>query len=1028
MLVKDRFTSEARAGIRLLSALSCVMVLSVVSIWPPVEAADDQALDDYNLAVGLYKQERWELATDAFTGFLKKHPKHAKAQFASLYLGLTQVNLKQFEPARKTLREFAKQYPNSTNLSDARYRIAECSYLLGDLKAANSEFTEFLQKHPEDTLNEWALPYLADIQLQLGDAQSALKTYQQAEKKYPDGALQADVAFGLARAYDMVGKKDEAYKRYKDVAADETDLWAPKAQHLLATLDFQAGRYADAAAGYLDLIKRFPESLSAASARLNAGFAYFQAGDFRSAIEQFDQAAREPDQQVTASYWKGVSYRQLNEYKAAAEVLQNAFNANPQSELADQILYQWADCELRQGDNKAALQHFLQLTDGWPKSELADDSLHFAAESALSLGQLDLARKLIERFAKQFPDSGLRLHADLLEGRLLANSGKPADLTQAIAIFRKVLQQTTLDETRELTRFHLARALAQSGANQEALDVARPLVEQVRKEGKDSPLIDTLILVATTELALKNYDAASQAATDYLTLYSDGPQAEQAIATRALAEAHQGDQTKAQFNLTMLGNRFPKSDVLARTTHQVAEIAYNTKKWDWSAELFGQLAKQGKASPYHVLGLSGLGWSRRELKQHAAAAEAFEELVRDDPKNELAAESAYLWGNSLEEAGEANSALAAYAKAFEAYSDSRHGYLAGLQRARLLSRQDRIEEADKAYESLLKAFPKLENRDRLLDEWALLNYEAERFERSDEIFRRLIKDEPTSPLANNARLSLAESDLLAGRIEPAEKEFRDLATSASSDALVKSVALYRLIDISVEREDWKSVEQLARRLLTEFPESPHADFAKLNQADALLRAGQLEEARKQLHELKETENQQSRQAVWFPRVWVLLAEAELRAKNYDAVFATVDNFEKELPESPLLYQAWEIVGRAHKNRAEFTEAREAFQKVISDTSGRRTPTAAKSQFLMAETYLVEKNYQAALLEYLKVDIQYDYPEWRAPAKFQTGMCHEALMEWPKAAKTYQDLIKTFPDSEFAPKASERLKAIASKLK
>ena len=133
----------------------------------PAAVSADKALDDYNLAVGLYKQDRWKLASDSFRKFIKGSPRHAKTPFARLYLGLALVNQKKHGEARQVLRGFVRSYPKSKNLSDALYRVGECSYLLDDLKAAEGELGAFLKSYPKHELAEWGLPYLADVKLRL---------------------------------------------------------------------------------------------------------------------------------------------------------------------------------------------------------------------------------------------------------------------------------------------------------------------------------------------------------------------------------------------------------------------------------------------------------------------------------------------------------------------------------------------------------------------------------------------------------------------------------------------------------------------------------------------------------------------------------------------------------------------------------------------------------------------------------------------------------------------------------------------
>ena len=53
-------------------------------------------------------------------------------------------------------------------------------------------------------------------------------------------------------------------------------------------------------------------------------------------------------------------------------------------------------------------------------------------------------------------------------------------------------------------------------------------------------------------------------------------------------------------------------------------------------------------------------------------------------------------------------------------------------------------------------------------------------------------------------------------------------------------------------------------------------------------------------------------------------------------------------------------------------------------------------------------------------LQYDYPEWQAPAWLLAGKCDEALKRWNGAKKSYQKLIAEHPESEYAGEARERL--------
>jgi tetratricopeptide (TPR) repeat protein len=166
---------------------------------------------------------------------------------------------------------------------------------------------------------------------------------------------------------------------------------------------------------------------------------------------------------------------------------------------------------------------------------------------------------------------------------------------------------------------------------------------------------------------------------------------------------------------------------------------------------------------------------------------------------------------------------------------------------------------------------------------------------------------------------------------------------------------------------------------------------------------------------------------WFPSVWVMLAETQWRLKAYDAVAETVAEFRAWDPRSPVLYQADEILGRSFKSQAKWVEARAAFERVLKDPHGKLSETAAKSQFLLADTYFWEKNYQTALKEYLKVDILYKFPELQAAALYQAGVCHEELNNWKEAARTYDEVLRRFPNDKNADTARKQVIAVRKRL-
>ena len=82
-----------------------------------------------------------------------------------------------------------------------------------------------------------------------------------------------------------------------------------------------------------------------------------------------------------------------------------------------------------------------------------------------------------------------------------------------------------------------------------------------------------------------------------------------------------------------------------------------------------------------------------------------------------------------------------------------------------------------------------------------------------------------------------------------------------------------------------------------------------------------------------------------------------------------------------------------------------------------------AQWMIGESFFHQKNYEAALREYLRLEILYAYPTWQAGALLQAGKCRQQLGEAKEAADLYQRILKNYPNTTFAGEAAQRLKGL-----
>ena len=1012
--------------------LAVILAATPIAVFSQAAIGQTPALpEDYRFAAGLYKQQRWDLAADAFRQFIKKYPNHERVPYARLYLGMTLVNGDHLADARQVLREYARDYPRSKSLPDALYRVGECSYLLDDLKAADAEFQQFLTQYPQHELAEWALPYLADTKLRLKQPEAARDLFKKALAQYPQSRLTDDSKIGLARADEDLHETDAAAAIYAELAENKTSgtraaQVAVKSRHPPFPEPAIRRGVKVIPARHLGLSPKPPRAAGPAQ----RGFCSLSVGSLRAAIEQFDRAASDKKQAATAGYWKGITFKAMGDIPQATSVLKAAYESDPQGPVAEQSLFYWADCELRSAHFEAAKKLFLDLVAKWPRNEVADgslhfadNSLHFAAEAALLGGSLDEAAQLVERFEKEYPKSPLAMHEEILKSRVLdaqavallkQNKGPEAEQNRqkakelrhsAIGHLEKVVAASHLPRTVTLARFHLGRVLQEAGENTRAVEVLAPLAEQAEQSDAASEAIESLVIWARSEDALGKEPPAIAAFSKYLALRPKGEQAQQALVGRALANAKLGKHEAARADALLLIKDFPKDPVGADTLRRLAERAYDAKDWNHAAEFFGTLAEHGSPdSDLRRIGLSGLGWAKFYLKSYDESATAFEQVVERFPATSpQVAEAGYMRGRALQMAGKQTEAAKAYAEAFQKFSPAaplkdtepapaspaQYAFMAGVQAASLLAQSKHYDESDAAYRRVVERFPKARETGQVLFDWANMLYVAKRDpdqrRRVRELLTRIVQEFPASTAQNNARLFLAELDLVDGKAGVAEKTFREVLADPKADAKVREDGLSRLIAVAADKEDWANARELAEKFVAQFPKSADLSLVRMNLAAAQLGLKDPAAAEKTLVELKRQMSGSAASAEWSARVWVLLAEAFYQQKKYVDVEATVDDLRHRMPNSPLLYQAEEVLGRSFKNQAKWDKAMAAFQRVIDNRQGEEDETAAKSRLMIAECWFLQKNFAQARKDYLKVSTLYDkLPEWAAPASSKWG--------------------------------------------
>lgn len=1023
-----------RSGFSGLLALVAVLLC-------PVPTLAQSSEEDYSYARNLYKSQRYEQAATAFREFLDKNPNHSSTATATLYYGLTLSNLNRYKESREQFQSLIDRFPENKNIPDARYRLGECTYYMKDYKTAEKQLRDFRVQHSDHALVNWAYLFEAESQLATKQWVVGQQTFQQLLDRKPEKQTELDAIYGIGRCLEGQNKITGAFDYYRDLFKANDKLISPRALSRMGGLYFRAGDFEEAARAYKVIDERYAGNTLAVPARLNAGLAYYRNKKFDDAIGWLVRAKKDKANRPRADMLHALCLQKTDKYPEADQVLKELSEEFKDSPLLAEILYYRADGLRLSGRPMDAVPIFERIANEWPASQFADDALFFAADAAVLGKQYDKARVLLTRLEREHAEHPYADRRHLLLGRVFSNGNTDQELQKAVTEFVAAESSTKSERTKLLAKYYLARTHQRLREHPKAIDAAKPVVDEVI-DGNASDLNGVLVLTAVSQLALDKFADAVNTATRYISMFPESDRIIDAYEARAIGYAKQDKSEDAEEDLKSLDGLSTDSERTGKAVRRVAEVAWERRDYKWSLDLFSRLTidTESKLRPN---GLSGVAWSNFELREWEAAAKAFGDLVDTYPTHELAPEAGFMQGESLRRGEKNSDAQLAYRKTFEKYLPReaapvgaevrvpiRFAFDSGRKLALLLSQMNTAEgvsEADKVYERLVTTFPRAGKLDELLDGWAAMYLAAGDNKQADRLYQRIIDERQDSPLVPNARLVLAESDMMASRYEKATAVFVALKTDGSFPPDVREDALYNLVTISEQQGKNVDVRKYADEYMEEFRAGRYVNHVNLLQAETLIRENKNNEAQAILLAIRAAVTGPDTIAEkWNGRVWVMLGETYLREKQYNRVRDTASEMLAKSDLADYYYQMYDVLGRSYLQEAppDFDKARAAFQKVINDNRGSRTPTAGKCQILIGETWLNQEQHARALKEYQKAYFNKAYPvDVRAAGLYQAAGCEQVLQRSSDAKKSFEDLIRDFPNTRYAAEARKRIQQL-----
>jgi TolA-binding protein len=966
---------------------------------------------DFQFAMGLFKDENYRLAFEQFTEFVKRYPGNNLVVDAEYYRGESAFQEGKLTDAALYFAEFVKRHPDSKLADDAGFREAEVHFRQAAFEQAATRFVEVLETYPEGNLAHESAYWAGESFFKLGNYGRAKKYYTIAFEHFPDGRIRDYAFFSMAYIEEKTRNFDEARRLYDQLLTEypasvlhpaartrlaaclyEQRQFESAIRHLDSLADspdpdnaaerlflkadsyYLLGRFVEAESLYREFLAAYPHHGRARQVRYSLGWACMEQKKYPEAVTAFEALENGSDELADAArFRKGVVYRLSGKDAEARAIFRALAEAQPPHAYSDNALFELGMLSYLAGDYEPAAQLFTKAS-ALPNSDIEADIYSMIGECSLKLARYkDAAYAFSRATAAKSGDSAVVSAALFRLGYSLHIDGQS---DSAAAVFQRYLREQPNGAHKKEALLWLGEAYFASG---KYADAAILYNQTMTTDLDPATKSGALYGLGWSYYKSREYSEAEKTFRQLLTDYKGSKfdmdarvrlgDAQFAMkkfseAARSYRQAAQSfpDHALTPYALLQLGN------AEARAGDAPAGLA----------TLKSSLARFPNTDVSDDLQFS-IGWLYFQNKDYDVAIGELRKLIETYPKSTLAANAHYTIGDAFYNLGKYAEAERAYRSVVENHADSPiiADALDGIGQA--MRMQGRNTEAAAVKEDWLRNHPSNPNVDGIVFATAQKQFQEKDPQGAAVILQSFLKSYPSSPRYQDALVLLGECYRESGRIEDARKTFRQAVdagpdSDAALDAQVQIASLHMLY-----QERREAIDIYDRALSKKGTQARHAELRYLKGV-ALL-----------------TDRQDS------------LARAEFRAAiAADALGGFTD-------------PAWIQIARLD---ARDGRAADAYARLEEIASRRGDDVGAEAQFAIGDLRYDAGEMAEAEKALLRVGYVYaSSSTWVARSWLLAGRLYEKQNEKDKAVRLYKKLTSQLAGTPEAAEAQQRLERL-----
>lgn len=925
----------------------------------------------YRAGVGMLAKGLNDLAEKELRAYLAENPDGPDAPGARYSLGVCLVRLGRHAEADAELA--------SVNLKDFQFAPdalllrAQCAATTGNDQKAAEHLDALARGYTTWDRLPQALTMLSETRYRLGDMPGAAQSAARVTDEFAGDPSAARAMLIRAMAESGLGKHQDALRHAG--ALRERDPKGPgaAAAALIQARSLQQLKRDDEAVEAYEFAARAAEGTTRTEAHFGLAACAIAKGDWvgaRKALDAIDRADPAVGERVEDLHAR-MEFDRLSATGIEAEQSQAALTEWTEwrkrfrgHALEGEALLAQAWCAHRAGKFVEADQYLSKLEDRFVEQRDGESAMLLVAENAYAGGNFDGALKAYTALRENHPGGVQYSRAGLRAAMCLAHRGSLDEADRVLA--------AAGDDPNADAALRQAAAMLLVSKAMEARDYARG-ERWARVAASDSGPVamDALLRMG---ICMQRQGKHQEAVTVFERVVGSGASGE--VASQAIFERGQ-----SQMELDQMDDARTSFEELLKRPDDGGRFAPHATR-----HLATIASRQGRASDASKL----LG----NLAQSDAGGSAAFDFAVD-----------HLAAGRFEEA----------AGAFEAYTaaskDPALTRKAALHRATALNHLGRHQEALQVVDA---AAPNAREDPSLRSEVEYTRGIAlnalGRAEDAERAFSESASSE-SSRSAPYAALELARMSMDKGDFEAAAaRADACMAAASRSDSTMAEdlleAARYVRASGFARAGRHAEAEQAAREFLAEHAGSAMVFAIHATLGEALAAQG--------LHGEAAAEFELAAAPSAAPELAqaTLLAAAESwgEAQEWSKCEQASRRFLERFPDSDQWFRARFNLGWSLENSGRHERAIEAYREVSTRHTG---ATAARAQFQIGECLYAMKRHSEAVAEFVKTDLLHAEPRWSAAALYEAGRCLREQDREADARAQFDELIKRFPDSEWA---------------